>query len=574
MAGSPTPLAVVGARLSAAIEAAFGTEYAGEDAVLRPSQHADAQANAAMALAKRVGQAPRDVATAILEHAAIDDVVERTEIAGPGFINLWLKVDALANAVHGIVNDDHCGVVPPAQLDRVVIDYSSPTITKEMHVGHLRSTIIGDALVRTLEFLGHTVIRQNHYGDFGTNYGMLLERYIERRNDGDEPDLDDLNEFYKEANARYDNDVDGFALRARARTVALQSGDAETREVWQRLVETAHAHNVTIYNRLGVMLTDDDVKPESAYNEFLADTVRELEELSVAVVDGGALCIFVEGFEAPLIIRKSDGGFTYGTTDMAAVRYRVRDLGGTRLLYVVDSRQTQHLRQVALAAQKAGWLAPPVRADHVNFGSVLGKDGKPLKSRSGETPKLSEMLDEAVDRATAVVNEKNPELDGDARARVARAVGIGAVKYADLQNERIKDYTFDLDRMIAFEGNTGPYLQYAHARIKSIFRRAEINEADIVGASVVIGEDQERALALALLGFGDAVEAVADACAPHKLCTYLFDLAQAFTAFYEACPVLKADDATRDSRLVLCAATAATLRTGLGLLGIEAPEQL
>lgn len=574
MAPAPTPLAVVGARLSAAIEAAFGSEYAGEDAVLRPSQHADAQANAAMALAKRVGKPPRDVAAAILAAATLDDVVARTEIAGPGFINIWLRADALADSVRAIVIDEHCGVTPPAQLDRVIIDYSSPTITKEMHVGHLRSTIIGDALVRTLEFLGHTVIRQNHYGDFGTNYGMLLERYIERRNAGDEPTLDDLNEFYKEANARYDNDVDGFALRARARTVALQSGDAETREVWQRLVDTAHAHNVTIYNRLNVMLTDDDVKPESAYNEFLADTVRELEELGVAVVDGGALCIFVEGFEAPLIIRKSDGGFTYGTTDMAAVRYRVRDLGGTRLLYVVDSRQTQHLRQVALAAQKAGWLAPPVRADHVNFGSVLGKDGKPLKSRSGETPKLSEMLDEAVDRASAVVNAKNPELNGDARAHVARAVGIGAVKYADLQNERIKDYTFDLDRMIAFEGNTGPYLQYAHARIRSIFRRAEINEVDILGASVVISEEQERALALALLGFGDAVSGVADLCAPHKLCTYLFELAQAFTAFYEACPVLKADDATRDSRLVLCAATAATLRTGLGLLGIEAPEQL
>jgi arginyl-tRNA synthetase len=443
-----------------------------------------------------------------------------------------------------------------------------------MPVGHLRTTIIGDSIVRTLVFLGNTVIRQNHYGDWGTNYGMLLERYIERRDAGDEPDLEDLNEFYKEANALFDGDVDGFTARARARTVALQSGDADTRAVWQRFVDTAHAHNVAIYKRLGVLLTDDDVKPESAYNEFVADTVAELERLGVAVLDNGALCIFVEGYDAPLLLRYSAGGFSYGANDMAAIRYRIRDLGGTRLLYVVDSRQSQHLRQVMLGAEKAGWLKPPVRAEHVNFGSVLGKDGKPLKSRSGETPKLGEMLDDAVDRAAAVVAEKDPDLDGDTRAQVARAVGIGAVEYADLQTERFKDYTFDLDRMVAVEGNTGPYLQYAHARIKSIFRRAQMTEADVAGAAVVIGEEQERALALALIGFSDAVHNAADGCAPHKLCTYLFDLAQAFTAFYEACPVLKADDATRDSRLVLCAATANTLRTGLGLLGLEAPEQL
>jgi arginyl-tRNA synthetase len=573
MAGSPSPLAVVGARLSAAIEAAFGSEYSGEDAVLRPSQHADAQANAAMALGKRVGQPPREVAAAILEHASLDEIVERTEIAGPGFINIWMRAEALAGAVVEIANDVRCGVPEVANPERVVIDYSSPTINKEMHVGHLRSTIIGDALARTLAFLGHTVIRQNHYGDFGTNYGGILEHFIEERDAGNEPSLDDLNAFYKEADARRAADP-SFAARARERTIALQRGDPDTLAVWRLFVDTAHAHNVTIYNRLGVLLTDEDVMPESAYNEHLDDMVRELEESGVAVVDHGALCIFVEGFEAPLIIRKSDGGYNYGTTDMAAIRYRVRDLRGTRLLYVVDIRQTQHLKQVALAAHKAGWLVPPARAEHVNFGLVFGTDGKPLKSRSGETPKLSELLDGAVERATAIINEKNPDLDGDTRASVARAVGIGAVKYTDLSGERIKDYTFDLNRMVSFDGNTGPYLQYAHARIKSIFRRAEVTENDVTGATVVITEDQERALTLALLGFGDAVAAVGEADAPHKLCTYLFDLAQAFTAFYEACPVLKADEATRDSRLVLCAATAATLRTGLGLLGIEAPEQL
>ncbi|MEY2473956.1 MAG: arginyl-tRNA synthetase [Actinomycetota bacterium] len=573
MARSPSPFVVVGARLSAAIAAAFGAEFAEEDPVLRPSQHADAQANAAMALAKRLGQSPRDVAAAIIAAAQLDDVVERTEIAGPGFINIWLRPAALGDAVTTIASDVRAGIGHVDHPDRVVIDYSSPTINKEMHVGHLRSTIIGDALVRVLEFLGHTVIRQNHYGDWGTNYGSPLERFIELRDAGEEPSLDDLNAFYKDAQDQFTSDP-AFADRARARTVALQSGDPETLAVWRKFVDTAHAHNVLIYKRLGVLLVDDDVKPESWYNAELADTADELERLGVAVMNEGALCIFLEGYEAPLIIRKSDGGWGYGTTDMAAIRHRIRDLRGTRLLYVVDSRQSQHLNQVILAAQKAGWIAPPARAEHVNFGLVLGKDGKPLKSRAGDNPKLGDLLDDAVARAAAIVDEKDPDLDGDARARVARAVGIGAVKYTDLQSERIKDYTFDLERMVAFDGNTGPYLQYAHARIKSIFRRAGVNDTEIAGAPVALVEPQERALAIALVGFADAVEAVSDLCAPHKLCTYLFDLAQAFTAFYEACPVLKADDATRDSRLVLCAATATTLRIGLGLLGIEAPEQL
>lgn len=573
MAESPSPFVALAARLSSAIESAFGSEYAGADPVMRPSQHADAQANAAMALAKKVGQAPRDVATAILAAAAIDDLVERTEIAGPGFINIWVKPSALAAAVQTIAADERCAVPVAGNPDVVVIDYSSPTITKEMHVGHLRSTIIGDTLARTLDFLGNTVIRQNHYGDWGTNYGSLLERFIELRDAGNEPTLDDLNAFYKDANAQFTENED-FATRARARTIALQNGDAETRAVWQKFVDTAHAHNVEIYRKLGILLTDDDVKPESAYNDLLEQTVADLEALGVATPDGGALCVFVDGYEAPLIIRKSDGGFNYGATDMAAIRFRLDELHATRVLYVVDSRQSQHLNQVILAAKKAGWLTPPARAEHVNFGMILGTDGRPLKSRSGETPKLTDLLDAALEQAQSVVDEKNPDLDGDERASVARAVGVGALKYADLSSERVKDYTFDPERMVAFEGNTGPYLQYAHARIKSVFRRAETTPESVLGAPVTLGEPQEHALAIALLGFSEAVEAVADGCAPHKLCTYLFDLAQTFTSFYEACPVLKADDATRDSRLVLCAATASTLKTGLSLLGIDAPEQL
>ncbi len=573
MAESPSPFLAVGARLTAAIEAAFGSEFANEDAVLRPSQHADAQANAAMALAKRVGKPPRDVAAAIVEHADLAGLVARTEIAGPGFINLWLEPSALAAAVIAINESNRAGVATSPKPERVVIDYSSPTVNKEMHVGHLRSTIIGDAVARTLAFLGHEVIRQNHYGDWGTSFGMLIEHYLDCERSGDYPSLDDLTDFYQSAHGRFTTDEE-FAARARARVVSLQSGDEETHAVWRRFVDVAHEHNVAIYAQLGVLLVDDDVKPESAYNGLLVDTTAELEASGVAVVDDGALCIFVDGFEAPLIIRKSDGGYTYGTTDLAGIRYRVRDLKATRLLYVVDSRQHQHLMQVFLAAKKAGWLEPPARAEHVNFGSVLGKDGRPLKSRSGETPKLTELLASAMERAAAVVDEKNPEVDGDTRQAIARAVGIGAVKYADLAGERIKDYTFDPERMVAFDGNTGPYLQYAYARIKSMFRRAGIEPDAIAGANVVIAEHQERSLAIALFGFEEAVNAVADGCAPHKLCTYLFDLAQAFTSFYEACPVLKADDAVRDSRLVLSAATARTLKTGLGLLGIDTPEQL
>ncbi|MDP1793641.1 MAG: arginine--tRNA ligase [Acidimicrobiales bacterium] len=570
MAFAPSPFVIVTARLTAAIESAFGTEYAGTDPVIRPSQHADAQANAAMALAKKIGQAPRDVAAAILEAADIDEVIERTEIAGPGFINLWIRNDALASAVTAAADHPKFGVEADAELDTVVIDYSSPTITKEMHVGHLRSTIIGDSLARTLGFLGNRVIRQNHYGDWGTSYGMLIEHFLD---DGDESALDDLNQFYKAANELFANDEE-FAPRARARVVAMQAGDPETMAVWQRFVETAHAHNVAIYARLGVLLTDDDVRGESAYNDELDDTVDELERDGVAVIDSGALCIFVDGYEAPLIIRKSDGGFGYGATDMAAIRYRLRELKATRILYVVDSRQSQHLNQVILAAQKAKWLQAPSRAEHVNFGIILGTDGRPLKSRSGETPKLTDLIDDAVERATAVVNEKNADLDGDERAAIARAVGVGAVKYADLSSERVKDYTFDLDRMVAFDGNTGPYLQYAYARIQSMFRKAGIDPASIAGASIVLTEPQERDLAIAILGFSDAVNAMADGCAPHKLCTYLFELAQAFTSFYEACPVLKADDAVRDSRLALSEVAARVLSTGLGLLGIDSPPQL
>lgn len=571
-AGFVSPADEICERISRAIGVAFGTAHADAPPVLRPSTHADYQANGALPLAKTLGRKPREVADAIVAELDLAGIAA-VEIAGPGFLNITLDDAYLSSAVASQAADPRLGVAVPTTIDTVVADYSSPTVTKEMHVGHLRTTIIGDALVRTLDFLGHRTIRQNHYGDWGTSFGMLIEHLEDQRQLGG-ASLEDLNEFYRAANERFTTDPD-FAARARSRVVALQSGDTNTLAMWREFVSEAHRHNVAVYDRLNVLLTDDDLRPESAFNDDLESGAAELEAAGVAVVDGGALCVFVEGYEAPLIIRKSDGGYTYGMTDLAAVRYRVEVLGATRLLYVVDARQSQHLTQVFRAAERAGWLAAPARAEHVVFGSVLDASGRPLKSRSGDSPKLTELLDEAVERAAAIVAEKNPELPETERSAVARAVGIGAVKYSDLSNDRVKDYVFDFERMLAFEGNTGPYLQYAHARIRSLFRRAEVDAPVSLDAAVTIAEPAERVLALTLLGFGDAVAAVAEASAPHKLCTYLFDLAQAFTSFYEACPVLRADTAEqRSSRLVLCAATAAILAQGLELLGIEAPERM
>ena len=570
--GFVAPAVVIGERIGHAIRAAFGAEHAGAPPVLRPSTHADYQANGALPLAKVLGRKPRDVADAIVAELDVAGVAT-VEVAGPGFLNITLDDAYVSAAIASLAADPRLGTPVPTTVDTVVVDYSSPTVTKEMHVGHLRSTIIGDALVRTLDFLGHRTVRQNHYGDWGTSFGMLIEHLDEARGEG-RASLDDLNEFYREAYERFTTEAE-FVARARERVVALQAADADTLAMWRELVGEAHRHALAVYDRLGVLLTDDDLRPESAYNDTLEEVASELERLGVGVVDQGALCVFVDGYDSPLIVRKSDGGYTYGTTDLAAVRYRADELGATRLLYVVDARQSQHLTQVFRAAERAGWLAAPARAEHVVFGSVLDASGRPLKSRSGDSPKLTDLLDEAVERAAAVVAEKNPDLSVDERAEIARAVGIGAVKYSDLASDRVKDYVFDFERMLAFEGNTGPYLQYAHARIRSLFRRAEADAAAALRADVTVTEPAERALALTLFGFGDAVAAVGEATAPHKLCTYLFDLAQAFTSFYEACPVLRAvSDEQRESRLVLCAATAAVLAQGLGLLGIEAPERM
>jgi arginyl-tRNA synthetase len=572
------PLQVLGPAFQNAIAAAFGPDHAGVDPALRRSDRADYQANVALSLRKQVGGAPRDIALRIVERLDLGGVVEKTEVAGAGFINITMTPGFLSHALTEVAADARLGVAESAAPETVAIDYSSPNIAKEMHVGHLRSTIIGDALARVLEAEGHDVVRQNHLGDWGTQFGMLLEHLAESGQGGGEHSMGDLNTFYKEARSKFDGDP-AFADRARKRVVLLQGGDETTLALWRGFVSVSRRYLAALYEKLGVTLKDSDIAGESLYNPMLDGIVADLVAKGLARESEGALCVFPPGFTGregeplPLIVRKQDGAYGYATTDLAAVRYRAGTLGARRHVDVVGSPQSQHLAMVFKVAELAGWLAPPARAEHVAFGSVLGADKKMLKTRSGETVRLLDLLDEAVQRARDVIAEKNPELDAATREDVARAVGIGAVKYADLSNDRIKDYVFDWSRMLAFEGNTAPYLQYAHARIRSIFRRAD--QAVPPPGSLVIAAPAERTLALALLGFGSAVHEVADTLQPHRLCTYLFALSTAFSTFYEQCPVLKAaTDDERRARLALADLTARVLARGLDLLGIEAPERM
>ena len=581
----PDPVTTLSARFAAALGAAFGEEFAGTDPVIRPSaqpQFGDYQANVAMALGKKLGRPPREVAEALVAAVDLDGVCDHVEVAGPGFINLTLADDFLAREVATMADDERLGVGAATSPEKVVIDYSSPNVAREMHVGHIRSTVIGDALARVLSFLGHDVVRHNHLGDWGTQFGLLIESLVDQGWErSDDHHIGDLNVLYQEANERFASEP-GFADRARSRVVALQAGDPATLALWRDLVEESKRHMDQVYDRLGVTLTEADICPESFYNPLLDDVASELEQRGLARVDDGALCAFPEGFKRrdggplPLIIRKSDGGYGYQATDLAAVRFRARELGGARLVYAVDARQSQHLAMVFAVAEAAGWLAPGhARAEHVAFGTILRSDGKPFSTRAGESVKLIDLLDEAETRAAAAVAERNPDLDEGTRASVARAVGIGAIKYADLSNDRVKDYVFDFDRMLSFDGNTAPYLQYAHARIQSIFRRVEQDDAPGGSGGIVLGHAAERALALQLLAFESTIVSVADFLQPHRLCTYLFELASSFTTFYEHCPVLRAEsEAERSSRLALCSATARTLELGLDLLGIGAPERM
>ena len=564
-------------RVRAAL-ATLGPDAAGADPSVRPSKVADYQVNAAFELAKRLGRNPREVAAELVEALDVADVCSSVEVAGPGYVNLVLSDEHIAAEVVALLADDRLGVRAAAHPETVVVDYSAPNVAKEMHVGHLRSTVIGDAVVRLLASLGHTTIRQNHLGDWGTPFGMLIEHIADIGEDeaAHELSIGDLDGFYRAARQKFDADP-AFAERSRARVVELQAGDPRTLELWRLLVAESTSYFSSVYEKLGVTLTADDYAGESSYNDGLAPVVDELREKGLLVTDAGAECVFPPGFVGregepqPVIVRKSDGGYGYAATDLAAIRHRLVDLGATWVLYVVGAPQATHLAQIFAVAEMAGWLAPPARAEHVAFGSVLGSDGKIFRTREGGTVKLADLLDDAVARAAALVAEKSTDLDAEEQATVARSIGIGAVKYADLSSDRIKDYTFDWERMLALTGNTAPYLQYAHARIRSILR----NAGDPPPTEVLaLTEPAERDLALAVLGFDGAVHAAAERLAPHRLCTYLFDLASTFTTFYEACPVLRSDEPVRSSRLTLCRATAEVLATGLGMLGIDAPQRI
>ena len=575
------PQQVLGARVRDALGAAFGATYADADPLVRPSSFADFQSNAALSLASKLGRAPREVAGEIISHLDVSDISEAPTISGPGFVNFTLRSEWIAAATDSLLADPRLGT-PLAGVPRtVIVEYSSPNIAKEMHVGHLRSTIVGDAIARVIEFVGHRLIRDNHVGDWGTQFGMLIEYLFEVGEDAPEAQLlrTDPNTFYQHARVKFDSDPD-FADRARERVVKLQSrDDPATQRLWDELMGLSRDYLRDTYRLLRVTLTDDDIRGESFYNDLLPGVVEDLTAKGLVVESDGALCVFPPGFTGrdgsplPVIIRKRDGGYNYSTTDLATVRYRVDKINCDRAIYVVGSDQALHFRMIFAVARLAGWLATGADFEHAQIGMVQGTDGSRLRTREGDAVALSALLTEGIERAGAILGEIG-DLDAAAKDEIAEDVGIGAIKYADLSTARDSAYIFDWDRMISFHGNTGPYLQYATTRIRSIFRRARIAETDARGP-IQITAPAERELALKLLGFGGVVTQVADAAEPHRLCAYVFEVASLFTTFYEQCPVLKADDdETRQSRLALCAATLRVLMTGLGLLGVPVPDRM
>ncbi|NCH41458.1 arginine--tRNA ligase [Cronobacter sakazakii] len=544
------------------------------------AQFGDYQANGVMAIAKKLGMPPRQFAEQALAHLDLTGIAAKTEIAGPGFINIFLDPAFLAKNIEAAVASDRAGVEKVSAPQTIVVDYSAPNVAKEMHVGHVRSTIIGDASVRTLEFLGHKVIRANHVGDWGTQFGMLIA-YLEKQQqeNAGEMALSDLEGFYREAKKHYDED-EAFAERARSYVVKLQGGDEYCREMWRKLVDITMTQNQITYQRLNVTLTRDDVMGESLYNPMLPGIVADLKAKGLAVESEGAIVVFLDEFKNKegepmgVIIQKKDGGYLYTTTDIACAKYRYETLHADRVLYYIDSRQHQHLMQAWTIVRKAGYVPESVPLEHHMFGMMLGKDGKPFKTRAGGTIKLSELLDEALDRARRLVAGKNPDMPADELEKLANAVGIGAVKYADLSKSRTTDYIFDWDNMLAFEGNTAPYMQYAYTRVLSVFRKAGVKESELT-APVVIQDDREAQLAARLLQFEETLGVVARDGTPHVMCAYLYDLAGLFSGFYEHCPILTAEtDALRQSRLKLALLTAKTLKLGLDTLGIETVERM
>ncbi len=551
----------------------------GAPVVLQPAKNpefGDFQINGVMGAAKQRKQNPRELAQKVAEALSGSAVIASAEVAGPGFINLRLNPQFLAEQVHDALQSSRLGVAQAAPAQTVVIDYSSPNLAKEMHVGHLRSSIIGDSIARVLRHLGHTVIAQNHVGDWGTQFGMLVAYLVEQQAQNEQFELADLEQFYRNAKVRFDEDP-AFADTAREYVVKLQGGDEAVLALWRQFVAMSLKHAQNVYDRLGVLLRPEDVRGESSYNADLQNVVDELLAQGLAEDDGGTKVVFLDEFKnkdgdpAAFIIQKQGGGFLYATTDLACIRYRVRELKADRIIYVVDTRQSLHFAQLFAASRKAGWLPENVQAEFIGFGTMMGKDGKPFKTRSGDTVKLAELLDEAVERATALVLSKNPELDAATAGQIGRSVGIGAVKYADLSKNRTSDYIFDWENMLSFEGNTAPYLQYAYTRVQSVLKKAGEWDA---AARPVLTEPLECQLAAELLKFEDVLQTVADSAYPHYLAAYLYQVASLFSRFYEACPILKAEGSARNTRLQLAALTGRTLQTGLSLLGIDTLDMM
>lgn len=543
-------------------------------------QFGDYQANGMMAVAKKLKMPPRDFAQKVLDELDLSDIAKKVEIAGPGFINIFLQEEWMAGKLSTLRESERLQIPAIQTPQTIVVDYSSPNLAKEMHVGHLRSTVIGDAIVRTLEFLGHKVVRQNHVGDWGTQFGMLLA-YMERLRQADSEismALSDLESFYRDAKTCFDED-EAFAARARELVVSLQSGDEQCLKLWQEFINISLEHCEETYRMLGVSLTRQDVMPESAYNDDLPNVIEALKEQNLLQESNGAQCVFMEEFAnkegeiTPIIVQKTGGGFLYSTTDLAALRYRQNELNFDRGLYLVDARQSLHFQQIYALGRKAGFVKPETSLEHMPFGTVMGPDGKPFKTRAGGVAKLSALLEEAQERAYQLVAEKNPEGEETELRNIGRVVGIASVKYADLSKNRTSDYVFNWDSMLSFEGNTAPYLLYAYSRVASIVKRNQ-GDIDNLATTITLDSEQERALAVKLMQFEEAVQQVANEGTPHNLCGYLYELAGTFMSFYEACPILNAEEALKHSRLQLALNTAATLKLGLSLLGIETLERM
>ncbi|MFJ2177042.1 MULTISPECIES: arginine--tRNA ligase [unclassified Streptomyces] len=577
-------------RIADALSAAL-PEAGSADPLLRRSDRADYQANGILALAKKLKGNPRELAAQVVSALTAPGLIEEIEVSGPGFLNITVADRAIIETLAARAADDRLGVPYAEKSGTTVVDYAQPNVAKEMHVGHLRSAVIGAAMVEILEFTGERVVRRHHIGDWGTQFGMLIQYLIEHPHELDhdatataaeldgETAMSNLNRLYKASRALFDGD-EAFKARSRDRVVHLQAGDKETLALWQRFVDESKIYFFSVFDQLDMEIRDPDIVGESGYNDMLEETCRILEESGVAVRSEGALCVFFDdvkgpdGNQVPLIVKKTNGGYGYAATDLSAIRDRVGNLDASTLLYVVDARQSLHFKMVFETARRAGWLNDEVKAVQLAFGTVLGKDGKPFKTREGETVRLVDLLDEAVERATAVVREKARDLSEDEIAERGKQVGIGAVKYADLSTSAARDYKFDLDQMVSLNGDTSVYIQYAHARIRSILRKAG-DTAPLAHPELSLAP-AERALGLHVDQFGEVLAEVASSYEPHKLAAYLYQLSSLFTTFYDQCHVLSDDNPRElvENRLFLCAVTARTLKQGLALLGIQAPERL